>query len=61
MHACVLAYTSIPDAELRSALLEPTHDPSAAVVAALAAAGANARCAVLPEGPYVVPYLPVFA
>ncbi len=61
LQARVLMHSSIPDAALRSALLEPAPDPSAAVAAALAEAGPSARCAVLPEGPYVVPYLPVFA
>ena len=60
LQARVVMYSSIPDDALRSAMLEPTHDPSASVADALAAAGAGARCAVLPEGPYVVPYVPVF-
>ncbi len=57
LHAKVVVYSSMPDEALRSALLEPTHDPSAAVAAALAQAGNGASCAVLPEGPYVVPYV----
>jgi nickel-dependent lactate racemase len=61
LQARVVMYSSIPDAELRAALLEPTHDPSSAVREALAQAGDASRCAVLPEGPYVVPYLNVFA
>ncbi len=61
IQARVLMYSSISDSALRAALLEPTSDPSAAVRSALADAGEGARCAVLPEGPYVVPYLNVFA
>jgi nickel-dependent lactate racemase len=61
LQARVLMYSSLSDDDVRSALLEPTRDPSGAVRSALAAAGTGARCAVLPEGPYVVPYLNVFA
>jgi nickel-dependent lactate racemase len=57
LQARVVVYSSIPDDALRSALLEPTDDPSAATEAALRRAGAAARCAVMPEGPYVVPFL----
>ena len=61
LQARVLMYSSLSDAALRAALLEPTSDPGAAVRTALAEAGEGARCAVLPEGPYVVPYLNVYA
>ena len=61
LQARVLMHSSISDAALRAALLEPADDPSAAVREALAEAGEGARCAVLPEGPYVVPYLNVYA
>lgn len=61
LRARVVMYSSLPDEALRSALLEPTHDPSATVAEVLASAGSGARCAVLPEGPYVVPFLNVFA
>jgi nickel-dependent lactate racemase len=50
-------YSSLPDETIRAALLTPVDDPSAAVRDALAAAGNGASCAVLPEGPYVVPFL----
>jgi nickel-dependent lactate racemase len=57
LQARVALCSSLPDEAVRSALLEPTHDPAAFVRAALAAAGPGATCAVLPNGPYVVPYV----
>lgn len=50
-------YSSLPDEMVTAALLRPIHDPSAAVRAALERAGRGATLAVLPEGPYVVPYV----
>src|SRR5271165_1160135 len=55
--ADVELYSSQPDEIIRRALLRPIHDPAAAVRDALAAAGPGATCAVLPEGPYVVPFV----
>ena len=53
------ATRTVPElAPIRAALLVPTDDPSQSVRLALAAAGPGATCAALPEGPYVVPYLP---
>jgi len=57
LHAQVRLHSSLPDDVIRSAMLVPTRDPSAAVREALEAAGPNATCAVLPRGPYVVPYV----
>jgi nickel-dependent lactate racemase len=56
-HAKVILHSSLPDDVFRAAMLVPARDPSAAVRAALAEAGPNATCAVLPHGPYVVPYV----
>ncbi|HMD01500.1 MAG TPA: hypothetical protein VKG44_00920, partial [Candidatus Baltobacteraceae bacterium] len=55
--ANVKLFSSQSDAAIRNALLEPVNDPAAAVRDALAAAGPGATCAVLPEGPYVVPFV----
>ncbi len=57
LKARVLFHSSLPDDVIGAAMLEPVSDPSAAVRDALAAAGPDATCAVLPHGPYVVPYL----
>jgi len=57
LHAKVLFHSMLPDDVIRSVMLTPTRDPSAAVRDALAAAGPDATCAVLPFGPYVVPYV----
>jgi hypothetical protein len=38
-------------------MLVPVPDLSAAVREALAAAGPGATCAVLPYGPYIIPYV----
>jgi nickel-dependent lactate racemase len=57
LQANVFMYSSLPDPVLRAAMLQPTSDPGATVAAALAAAGPDARCAVVPQGPYVVPYV----
>lgn len=50
-------YSSLPDETVVAALLRPIHDPGHAVRAALERAGRGATLAVLPEGPYVVPYV----
>jgi len=57
LRARVLIKSSLPDEVAISAMLTPVHDAAATVRAELARAGAHARCAVLPEGPYVVPYV----
>jgi nickel-dependent lactate racemase len=57
LHAKVLFHSSLPDDAIRAAMLTPIRDPSGAVRDALAAAGPGATCAVLPHGPYVVPYV----
>ncbi len=43
--------------EIRGAWLEPTDDISRCVHARLAAAGAGARLAALPQGPQTIPYV----
>jgi len=55
--ADVELYSSLPDDTVRAALLRPIRDPAGAVRAALERAGRDASLAVLPEGPYVVPYV----
>jgi len=57
LHAQVRFHSSLPDDVIRSAMLVPARDPSADVREAMKAAGPNATCAVLPHGPYVVPYV----
>jgi lactate racemase len=57
LQARVLMYSSLAPELLRGAMLEPVADLSAAVAAALEAAGPGATCAVLPQGPYIVPYV----
>jgi nickel-dependent lactate racemase len=57
LRAQVRFHSSLPDDVIRSAMLLPAPDPSAAVLEAMEAAGPNATCAVLPHGPYVVPYV----
>jgi nickel-dependent lactate racemase len=58
VRARVVLHSSLPPEAIRAALLVPSDDPSASVRQALAEAGPGATCAVAPEGPYVVPYLP---
>ncbi len=53
----VLLHSSMPDAVVREAHLEPCHDISATVRAKLADLGPRARVAVLPHGPLTIPYL----
>ena len=54
----VIMHTShLSDAELAAAHLEQTHDITAAVAAAMAAAGPGGRLCVLPEGPQTIPYV----
>jgi len=55
--ARVALRSSLPAETIRSAMLEPVDDASVAVREALARAGPRATCAVLPLGPYVVPYV----
>jgi len=55
--ARVLVYSSLSDETIRAAHLEPCHDITAAVEAALDKAGADATVAVLPQGPLTIPYL----
>ena len=54
----VVVYTQGLDAEtLRRCHVEPAESVESAVAAALAAAGPNATLAVIPKGPYVLPFV----
>jgi nickel-dependent lactate racemase len=55
--ARVLVHSTIPDEVIRTAHLQPCHDIAAEVSNALRDAGAQARVAVLPQGPLTIPYL----
>jgi nickel-dependent lactate racemase len=55
--ARVLLYSSLAPEQIRAAHLEPCPDIAVAVEQALAAAGPEARVAVLPQGPLTIPYL----
>lgn len=57
MHARILFKSSLSDDVVRAALLEPVADPSVALRDALAACGPGATCAILPEGPYTIPFV----
>ena len=58
LKASVLVKTGfLSDDEVREALLEPIDDVEQAVCDELAAAGADARLCVIPEGPQTIPYL----
>ncbi|HZM05239.1 MAG TPA: nickel-dependent lactate racemase [Candidatus Saccharimonadales bacterium] len=56
-HAEVLLYSSLPEAVVRSAYLQPCHDIGEAVRQRLKTCGPQARVAVLPQGPLTIPYL----
>jgi lactate racemase len=49
--------SSLPEADVRRAFLEPVEDASARVAEELARLGKDAPVAVLPEGPMTIPYL----
>jgi nickel-dependent lactate racemase len=55
--ARVLVHSSMADADIRAALMEPCADIAGEVRRLLAQAGPQARVAVLPEGPLSIPYL----
>jgi nickel-dependent lactate racemase len=55
--ARVGVHSTLSDADLRAAHLEPVGDLAEAVDRALAEAGPDARLCVLPEGPQTIPYL----
>jgi len=57
MHARILFKSSLPADVVRAALLEPIDDVSQALREALAGYAPSASCAVLPEGPYTVPFV----
>jgi nickel-dependent lactate racemase len=55
--ARVLIYSTLPDEVVRDCYLEPCHDIAAAVKRETDKLGADARVAVLPQGPLTIPYL----
>ncbi|MDX1952366.1 MAG: nickel-dependent lactate racemase [Verrucomicrobiota bacterium] len=55
--AKVLVHSSLPDEIIRAAHLEPCGEISAAVANLLKGLPAEARIAVLPQGPLTIPYL----
>ncbi|MGP8201515.1 MAG: nickel-dependent lactate racemase [Limisphaerales bacterium] len=55
--ADVQLYSSLPEAVVRSAFLEPCRDIEAAVRKRIETLGPAARVAVLPQGPLTIPYL----
>ena len=55
--ARVLLHSAMPEEFVRAALLEPCPDIGAAVRAAVARIGPNARVAALPWGPLTIPYI----
>ncbi len=55
--AKVLVYSALPDEVVRACHLTPCHDISGEVKKCLEALGAEARVAVLPQGPLTIPYL----
>ena len=57
MKARVGLFSELPDDEVRRAHLEPIRDIAAVVDREIAAKGADANIAVLPEGPMTIPYL----
>ena len=57
LRADVLLKTSLPADVVRAAMLTPIDDPSRALREALAKYGPDATCAILPDGPYVVPFV----
>jgi len=59
--ARLLLYSTIPDADVHAAHIEPIADIAAALVRLLEEYGPTARVCVLPEGPQTIPYLPVEA
>ena len=54
--AQVLVHSSLEEAILREAHLEPCEDISETVSQCLAGLGSDARVAVLPQGPLTIPY-----
>ena len=57
LKARVALYSELPDADVRRAHLIPVRDLRAALDAELARLGRDAPIAVLPEGPFTIPYL----
>jgi nickel-dependent lactate racemase len=55
--ADVILVSSLPADTVRAALLEPAPDVATALRLAFSRRGAEARLAVLPEGPVTIPYL----
>ncbi|KPV42876.1 nickel-dependent lactate racemase [Alicyclobacillus ferrooxydans] len=55
--ADVYVYSSLPDEDVRKAMLHPTHDIEAALQDLAAKYGPNMSVAVLPLGPLTIPYV----
>jgi len=57
MHAAVGLYSGLPSDEVRCAYLEPVADIAARIAAEITRRGKDTAVAVLPEGPFTIPYL----
>ena len=55
--ARIALFSGLPAEEVRKAHLLPVGDPTAFLQEEVSRAGPDARVAVMPEGPYAVPYL----
>ncbi|HEX2988752.1 MAG TPA: hypothetical protein VHS06_11350, partial [Chloroflexota bacterium] len=57
LKADVYLYSTIPDDEVRKAYIRPIHDIEGTVRELLARRGPRATLAVLPQGPFTIPYV----
>ncbi|WP_074955882.1 nickel-dependent lactate racemase [Alicyclobacillus macrosporangiidus] len=55
--ADVYVYSSLPDEDVRAAMLQPTHDIEATLAELRGKYGPNMTVAVLPLGPLTIPYV----
>ncbi|HHY37447.1 MAG TPA: nickel-dependent lactate racemase [Clostridia bacterium] len=55
--AQVYLYSSLPDTEVRAALMTPVHDLEATLEREARRHGEGAKVAILPEGPFTVPVM----
>ncbi|HUX51862.1 MAG TPA: nickel-dependent lactate racemase [Spirochaetia bacterium] len=56
-HARIYLYSSMPDDEVRQAMLEPIASVPETIRSLVAGIGETARVAALPEGPQTIPYV----
>src|SRR5206468_96484 len=56
-HATVLVHSSLPEDVIRRCHLTPCRDIASTVLEELQRFGAQARVAILPQGPLTIPYL----